>query len=216
MPTQNLGIGKSSKRVPGKTTKQSAVIGSAIKSEIQTPEGRTYGVIVEIDSNCPIRPGDSRFGTNHRLGYHAEMTGEIVVHAVDHSSIFCTIKRGLWDQVQYVRHGLPSEFVVEMSDALDMPRSTLLENLKLARSTIESRIKSKKALSPAEGDAVLRAAKALTRAQEVFEDNAAAAAWIKRPNRSLGGATPVSLIDTDSGYELVMDTLGRIEHGVVA
>ena len=81
---------------------------------------------------------------------------------------------------------------------------------------MEGRIKNNTPLTPAEGDAVLRAAKALTKAEEVFEDRAAASAWLKREIRSLGGVAPVSLMDTDSGFELVMNTLGRIEHGVVA
>jgi putative toxin-antitoxin system antitoxin component (TIGR02293 family) len=135
---------------------------------------------------------------------------------IEKPSIFNEVKRGLWEQLQHVRKGLPSVFVVEMSDALQMPRATFLEHLQLPRSTIESRIKGKRALSSTEGDAVLRAAKAFTRAQEVLEDRAAATAWLKRPIRSLGGVTPMSLMDTDSGYALVMDTLGKIEHGVVA
>jgi uncharacterized protein (DUF2384 family) len=32
----------------------------------------------------------------------------------------------------------------------------------------------------------------------------------------LSGATPLSLLDTDIGAESVLDTLGRIEHGVFA
>nr|WP_315215725.1 MbcA/ParS/Xre antitoxin family protein [uncultured Duganella sp.] len=35
-------------------------------------------------------------------------------------------------------------------------------------------------------------------------------------NRSLGGKAPLSLLDTEAGYELVLDTLGRIEHGIVS
>mgnify|MGYP006296103511 CR=1 FL=1 len=62
----------------------------------------------------------------------------------------------------------------------------------------------------------MRTAKALAKAQEVFEDHDAAAKWFKREIRSLGGVTPVSLMDTESGFEWVMKTLGRIEHGVVA
>jgi hypothetical protein len=33
---------------------------------------------------------------------------------------------------------------------------------------------------------------------------------------ALSGATPLSLLDTDIGAENVLDTLGRIEHGVFA
>ena len=32
----------------------------------------------------------------------------------------------------------------------------------------------------------------------------------RRSNRSLGGEAPLSLLDTEVGYELVPDTLGRI------
>lgn len=131
-------------------------------------------------------------------------------------SIFAFAKGGLWDQTVGVRKGLPATYVAEMSDALAMPRAKFLESLQLSRSTMEGRIKNNTPLTPAEGDAVLRAAKALTKAEEVFEDRAAASAWLKREIRSLGGVAPVSLMDTDSGFELVMNTLGRIEHGVVA
>jgi len=148
--------------------------------------------------------------------YHGLTTAIAINASLEKPSIFNEVKRGLWEQSQHVRKGLPSVFVVEMSDALQMPRATFLEHLQLPRSTIESRIKGKRALSSTEGDAVLRAAKAFTRAQEVLEDRAAATAWLKRPIRSLGGVTPMSLMDTDSGYALVMDTLGKIEHGVVA
>ena len=132
------------------------------------------------------------------------------------ASIFTIVRGDLWNQTVKVRQGLSSTYVAEMSDALDMPRASFLDQLQLPRSTIEARIKKKSPLTPAEGDAVLRAAKALARAQEVFEDRAAAVAWLKRQTRSLGGATPVSLMDTDSGFELVMRTLGRIEQGIVA
>ena len=54
------------------------------------------------------------------------------------------------------------------------------------------------------------------RALEVFEDETAARAWINGPVSSLGGTTPLSLLDTSEGYERVMDTLGRIETGVYA
>jgi len=54
------------------------------------------------------------------------------------------------------------------------------------------------------------------RGEDVFEDLDAAVDWLKSPNASLGGRTPLSLLDTDIGAESVIDTLGRIEHGVFA
>lgn len=133
-----------------------------------------------------------------------------------HASIFDVVKMDLWNQAVVVRNGLPATVVDEMSLALDMPRAQLLDHLQLARVTIEGRIKKNTRLTPAEGDAVLRAAKALTRAQEVLEDQDAASSWFKRKIRSLGGVMPVSFMDTDSGFELVMNTLVCIENGLPA
>lgn len=67
---------------------------------------------------------------------------------------------------------------------------------------------------PSEQQLADRAEKVWTRAMEVLEDEAAAKVWISQPHRSLGGKAPLFLLRTESGCELVLDTLGMIEHGV--
>lgn len=54
------------------------------------------------------------------------------------------------------------------------------------------------------------------RADEVFESRDLAIDWLNSKNAALSGLTPLSLMDTDVGTESVLDTLGRIEHGVFA
>lgn len=61
-----------------------------------------------------------------------------------------------------------------------------------------------------------RAERVWSRAVEVLEDEDSARLWINRNNRSLGGEAPLALLDTEVGYELVLDTLARIEYGVVS
>lgn len=63
---------------------------------------------------------------------------------------------------------------------------------------------------------VLRVARVVHRAIAVFENRAKALDWLKFPNRAFGWASPLSLLNTDLGAEAVLDTLGRIEHGVFA
>lgn len=48
--------------------------------------------------------------------------------------------------------------------------------------------------------------------ETVFEDTDSALSWLQNTNASLGGVTPLSLLDTDIGADSVLDTLGRIEH----
>lgn len=78
------------------------------------------------------------------------------------------------------------------------------------------RVARRALLSSAKQDRIYRAQKVWTRALGVLEDEQSAKHWITQDNRSLGGKAPLSLLDTEAGYELVLDTLGRIEHGIVS
>lgn len=69
-------------------------------------------------------------------------------------------------------------------------------------------------LSSDESARMLRLVRVIERANEVFESANAALDWLKTPNAALRGKTPLSLLDTEIGAENVLDTLGRIEHGV--
>jgi uncharacterized protein YPO0396 len=51
-------------------------------------------------------------------------------------------------------------------------------------------------------------------ALEVFDNSTTVWSWLNRPNRALGGAVPLELLETDSGTEQVDTILGRIEYGV--
>ena len=92
----------------------------------------------------------------------------------------------------------------ELAAALDIPARTL------------ARRKKDGMLNSEESAKLVRLAQVVERAVEVFEDMDAGLAWLKSSNAALGGATPLSLLDTSIGADSVIDTLGRIEHGVFA
>ena len=71
-------------------------------------------------------------------------------------------------------------------------------------------------LNSEESAKVIRLARIIERADDVFDSLDKAVDWLKTRNSSLSGLTPLSLVDTDVGAESVLDTLGRIEHGVFA
>lgn len=52
------------------------------------------------------------------------------------------------------------------------------------------------------------------RAMEVFGTREKALRWLNSPVGSLGGQTPLSLLNTPEGITQVQDILGRVEHGV--
>lgn len=98
----------------------------------------------------------------------------------------------------------------------DLSQDRLFELLRLPKSTMKARISNDGVLSATEQDRMYRAERVLARAVEVLEDDDAARSWVNRANRSLGGEMPLSLLDTEVGYELVLNTLGQIEYGVVS
>ncbi|SFF27255.1 type II RES/Xre toxin-antitoxin system antitoxin [Spirosoma endophyticum] len=51
---------------------------------------------------------------------------------------------------------------------------------------------------------------------DVFDEDAQTLAeWLRSPIRELNTQSPLSLLDTTTGFGLVDDVLGRIEHGIV-
>lgn len=52
------------------------------------------------------------------------------------------------------------------------------------------------------------------RAKEVLGSIEAAERWLNELQPTLGGVTPLSLLDTEEGARMVYNILGRIEHGV--
>ena len=130
--------------------------------------------------------------------------GESVLHAQPHSTL---------EWIALVRQGISAGAVdaavrvvgvgqIELAKALDIPERTL------------ARRKKEGMLNRDESGKLVRLARIVERADEVFEDKDAALDWLKVPNAALGGVSPISLLDTDLGADAVINTLGRIEHGV--
>jgi putative toxin-antitoxin system antitoxin component (TIGR02293 family) len=92
--------------------------------------------------------------------------------------------------------------VPELAGVLQMPLRTL------ARRRADGR------LAADESDRLYRIVRVAAQAIEVFGTEAAAAEWLRRPNRSLGGEAPLHFLDTDVGTRQVEVTLGRLEHGI--
>ena len=63
---------------------------------------------------------------------------------------------------------------------------------------------------------VLRITMVAARGEEVLENREGFCMWLKEPNKALADKTPLSLLASDFGIDMVLDELGRIEHGIVS
>jgi putative toxin-antitoxin system antitoxin component (TIGR02293 family) len=117
--------------------------------------------------------------------------------------------------VEVIRQGISSVAVDSLATTLHITQGELAAALGIPNRTLVRR-KKEGTLNSEESAKLVRLARVIERAEVVFEGMEVALSWLKSPNAALSGATPLSLLDTDVGAESVMDTLGRIEHGVFA
>jgi putative toxin-antitoxin system antitoxin component (TIGR02293 family) len=117
--------------------------------------------------------------------------------------------------ITVIRQGIPSAASESLAKTLRMTQSELAASLGIPERTLARR-KKEGIFNSEESAKLVRLARVVERAGEVFEDLDAALDWLKSPNAALSGVTPLSMLDTDIGAEAVLDTLGRIEHGVFA
>lgn len=117
--------------------------------------------------------------------------------------------------VQAVRHGLPYASLEALSEALQADLSEVGGVVGIAPRTLARR-KHEKLLSPIESDRLYRVAYVLHLAASTLGGIDKARTWLQRPNRALGGAAPLSLLDTEIGERKVEEVLLHLTHGIYA
>ena len=115
--------------------------------------------------------------------------------------------------IRRIQKGLPFSDLKVLQNSIDMPFEQLAAKLAISRSTLQRR-KAAGRLSPDESDKVIRFARLLEHATNVFGEVDKARAWLKFPQRGLGGAVPLDYAETEIGAREVDNLLGRIDYGV--
>ena len=115
--------------------------------------------------------------------------------------------------IHRIRKGLPFSELTALQRRIDLPLEQVAAKLSISRSTLQRR-KNSGRLSSDESDKVLRFARLLQHATEVFGDADKARAWLKHPQYGLGGAIPLDYAETEIGAREVDNLLGRIDYGV--
>lgn len=123
------------------------------------------------------------------------------------------VARGTAEVARQVRAGLPMSELFALKERLEVSNEALAPMVGLSLATLNRR-RAGERLSPVHGDRVMRYLRLFDRACEVMGTAEHARAWLKAPQGSLGGSTPLDFALTEIGAREVEDLLGRIEHGV--
>lgn len=118
------------------------------------------------------------------------------------------------DLAQLVRKGLPADSVTALAQKLDIGNMDLSLKLGIPQRTLSRRLSRHSRLTASESDRTVRLARVYATAVELIGSESNAVAWLRTPNRALGGQRPLDQLDTDLGARAVEDVLGRIAYGV--
>jgi putative toxin-antitoxin system antitoxin component (TIGR02293 family) len=119
-----------------------------------------------------------------------------------------------FDLAGIAEHGLPLDSIArlkakgltfsEVSDVVISPR------------TLKHRKARGERLSNEETDRVVRVARIVSLAEQVFRNHDKAFAWLRGADDRLNGRTPLSMLHTESGGRAVESMLWQIDDGVYA
>ena len=118
------------------------------------------------------------------------------------------------DWVNKIRFGLPCSVLTVLASKIDVPQKDIAGWLHTTTRTIQRSIEANTQLGLDLSDRVAQLLRVYCRCKDVFKDDKKVSIWLKSPNFALGNVAPVALLDTIPGMEMVLDELGKIEHGV--
>jgi putative toxin-antitoxin system antitoxin component (TIGR02293 family) len=119
------------------------------------------------------------------------------------------------DLIELGSKGVTKHALLRLASSLSMSIGEMAKLLPITERTIQ-RYKPKQRFNRIVSEQVLQIAEVTVRGGKVFGDREKFLSWMKSPSPALGNRTPASLLRSRFGTEMVLDELGRIEHGLIS
>lgn len=123
--------------------------------------------------------------------------------------------RNDFDLITIIRKRLSRNNFNFVRDELKMSQKEFSRTLKISEKTIQ-RYKEDELLNENVSEGLVEIAEIIAMGVEVLGNKSEFLDWLHSPVISLGSNKPVSLLDTHHGRKLLINELGRIEHGIYA
>jgi putative toxin-antitoxin system antitoxin component (TIGR02293 family) len=123
--------------------------------------------------------------------------------------------RSRMDLVELAGRGLTKDAVSKLAGHLSLSLKDMAGLLPITERSLQ-RYGPRKPLNRTVSEQVLQIAEVAARGAEVFGEKERFLAWANQPSTALADKTPLELLGSRYGTELVLDELGRIEHGIVS
>jgi putative toxin-antitoxin system antitoxin component (TIGR02293 family) len=114
-----------------------------------------------------------------------------------------------------IRDGFPQTVVREVLRSTGLTLKELAGTLDVSTRSLQRRRREGR-LARGESDRLYRLARIVALAKNCLGDGEKAMRWLRRPNRALGGGSPIDSLDTEIGARTVEGILGRVAYGGVS
>ncbi|WP_316817469.1 antitoxin Xre/MbcA/ParS toxin-binding domain-containing protein [Pedobacter nyackensis] len=118
-----------------------------------------------------------------------------------------------FDLLNLARKGVSKKALVSLAKQISLTLQELAGIMHLSERTLQ-RYTPATLIKTEHAEKAIELARLYQRGTEVFGTMDNFNDWMKTPNYTLNGEAPLSLLDTSIGFELILQTLGRIEYGV--
>ncbi|MBL7829471.1 MAG: DUF2384 domain-containing protein [Saprospiraceae bacterium] len=117
-------------------------------------------------------------------------------------------------RLDVIRGRLPVESMMVLGKRMNLPIKSILSILDLPQTTYNKKKAEASYLESHKSELVVMIIELLDFGDEVFNNETDKfQRWLKKPNISLGGNSPISFLDTITGIQEVKNCLNRIEFG---
>lgn len=118
-----------------------------------------------------------------------------------------------FEKIGVIKEGISKEELENFKNAAELDYDTLSRLLNVARATLLNK-KGNAKFDATTSEKIFHLADIYSYGYGVFESRAGFNRWMKSENRALGGASPLSMLDTMYGIQEIKNLIGRIEYGV--
>ena len=120
-----------------------------------------------------------------------------------------------WDILKLTRQGLPKRVLMLLAKKISLTLQELADIMHINERTLQ-RYDDDALVKTEYAEKAIELARLYTRGEEVFGSLDRFKIWMKTPVHVFHNETPVSLLDTSVGFDIIFKELGRIEHGIFA
>ncbi len=117
--------------------------------------------------------------------------------------------------VQLTRQGLPKRVLLSLAKKISITIQELANIMHISERTLQ-RYDDEEIVKTEYAEKAIALARLYTRGEEVFGSMDKFKSWVKTPSIIFNGESPLSILDTSIGFDMVLSELGRIEHGIFA